>query len=827
MELRAALHASKESGKISRSKPIALDLDGQSSRVVVRVRPASDPALAGFFLVIFDEIDEPKTAASAGEDEQTPSTVRELEAELDLYKQRLQSIIEEYETTQEEMRASNEELQSANEELRSTMEELETSREELQSMNEELATLNQENRHRVEELSQLSGDLNNLLTATDIATLFLDRELRIVRYTPRVGELFNVRNSDLGRPLSDLTHRLADGKLQEEARRVLDRLTPEEREVHSESGRCYLLRVRPYRSPEDRIEGVVITLIDITERKHAEEALRQSEEQLAAELAIMRRLHAMVARLLVSPDLNTALGEVLSATIEITNARMGNVQLYDAQNDTLEIVAQQGFGQEFLDRFRSVDTSDSSACSRAMQTKERVVIEDVQSDPAYEPYRDIAADAGYRGVQSTPLVSRSGELLGILSTHYGEPHRPSKRDLQQLDLYSRQAADFIEHVRDGEALRRADRRKDEFLAMLAHELRNPLAPISSGLEVLKMARQDPAVIEDVRETMERQLQQMVRLVDDLLDVSRIAGGKLQLRTRRVELADVVRESIAATRTFIEDAQHDLAVAVSDEPIVLEADNARLTQVLCNLLSNAAKYTPEKGRIRLSVERQGNEAVITVQDSGIGILPENADRIFEMFGQIDGQSAAGHTGLGIGLTLVKSIVEMHGGTVAMRSEGPGQGSEFTVRLPILEQQATSAAAAPTNEGEQSPGGHRVLIVDDNKAAVQTLSMLVKMLGNDVRLSHCGAEALDAAREFEPDVVFLDLGMPEMDGFEVARRIRRQPWGRRATLVALTGWGKAEDRRKTKQAGFDHHLVKPADRSSLESILAQHREAPDRG
>ncbi|HEX6984029.1 MAG TPA: ATP-binding protein, partial [Planctomycetaceae bacterium] len=381
--------------------------------------------------------------------------------------------------------------------------------------------------------------------------------------------------------------------------------------------------------------------------------------------------------------------------------------------------------------------------------------------------------------------------------------------------------DISRHVLAREALADADRRKTEFLATLGHELRNPLAPIRTGLELVKLAGDDPAVVGETLGTMERQVGQMVRLIDDLLDVSRITQGKLRLRTCRVALADVVRDAVEAARPVIDEAGHDLAVTLPEGPVHLDADPARLAQVISNLLNNAAKYTPEGGRIRLSAERQGGDAVVAVRDDGIGIPAGMLDRIFEMFAQIDRQMETGYKGLGIGLTLVKRLVEMHDGTVEVRSEGEGLGSEFCVRLPVVvEPSADMPQAGPDIVG-LGGGGLRILVVDDNRAAADLLGKIVRMLGNEVRTAYDGEQAVKAAAEFLPEVVLMDLGMPKMDGYQAAREIRRRPWGEGVFLVALTGWGQEEDRMRTQEAGFDRHLVKPAEPAALRALFDEVR------
>jgi PAS domain S-box-containing protein len=425
----------------------------------MHVGPALEPEHEGFALIIFEEraVQTPAEAAQTfPSDQRDAARIQQLENEIDQSRQRLQAIVEEYETGQEEMKASNEEMQSTNEELRSTMEELETSKEELQNINEELQTVNQENRHKVEELGQLTNDLNNLLSATGFATLFLDRALHILRFTPKVSELFSARVTDRGRPISDLTHRLGYPELQSDAESVLRTLTPIEREVQDDERRWYLTRVLPYRSAEDRIEGMVVTFVDITRRVIAENALRESETRLSAELEAMQHLHDLVRRLQASRDLSTALADILDSAIGITGADMGNIQLLDPSSNTLEIAAQRGFAPSFLEHFRTVSSDTGSACGRALASGKRVVIEDVETDRQFEPHRMAASTAGYRAVQSTPLVGRDGRTIGVLSTHYAAVHSPSERDLRMLDLYARQAADFVESSRSDERLRESE-----------------------------------------------------------------------------------------------------------------------------------------------------------------------------------------------------------------------------------------------------------------------------------------------------------------------------------------------------------------------------------
>ncbi|MBL9123647.1 MAG: response regulator, partial [Planctomycetaceae bacterium] len=368
-------------------------------------------------------------------------------------------------------------------------------------------------------------------------------------------------------------------------------------------------------------------------------------------------------------------------------------------------------------------------------------------------------------------------------------------------------------------LSEANRRKTEFLATLAHELRNPLAPIRTGLELMKLAPDDRTTLEEARSMMERQALQMVRLIDDLLDVARITQGKLQLRKSPIDLADVLNTSIEASSPLIDESGHKLTVDAPKEPIALVADPSRLAQVISNLLNNAAKYTAQGGRIWLTVRREGETVVISVKDTGMGIPPDMQHRVFEMFAQIDGPLERGYTGLGIGLTLVKRIVEMHGGTIEVQSAGANQGSEFIVRLPLSGEEAGSGLGQRSPAEDTAPlPPTRILVVDDNKDAAEMLRGVLTLLGHEVRVVHDGVAAVAAAEQYRPRVVLMDLGMPRMNGFEAAQQIRQQPWGQKMVLVALTGWGQLEDRQRSQAAGFDYHVTKAADPEVLQQLLA---------
>lgn len=363
--------------------------------------------------------------------------------------------------------------------------------------------------------------------------------------------------------------------------------------------------------------------------------------------------------------------------------------------------------------------------------------------------------------------------------------------------------------------RDADRRKDEFLATLAHELRNPLAPISNAASMLKLAHGDREISARATNMIERQLTHMVRLIDDLLDVSRISRGKLELRRERIELAAVIYQAIETCVAMAESANQKITVTMPPQPVYLDVDSVRLSQVVSNLLNNACKFAGQGGFINLSVVTTGSDVVIAVKDNGIGIPSAMLGSIFEMFAQVDQSLERSQSGLGIGLTLVKRLVELHDGSIEARSEGLGKGSELVVRLPITADQVPPLETV--NRATQQSISHRILIVDDNLDGAESLAEVLRLSGNETFVAHDGEAAVDAAETYRPDVILLDIGMPKLNGFDACRRIREKPWAEKTLIIATTGWGQDEDRRKSAEAGFDSHFVKPVDLAELMTLL----------
>ena len=565
-------------------------------------------------------------------------------------------------------------------------------------------------------------------------------------------------------------------------------------------------------------------------RRDAAQVVRQSDQRLRADLDAMTRLQRIGTLFVSQGNLEPVLGEIVDAAMAIAEADFGNIQLLDSTTGDLRIAAHRGFEPSWVEYWNSVSAGRGS-CGTAIERGERVIVEDVTTSPIFvgTPALDVQLRAGVRAVQSTRLVSRSGRVLGMFSTHYRKPHRPDDRALRLLDLLARQAADIVERacseaaLRDSEErLRAADRRKDEFLATLAHELRNPLAPIRTGLELIRLAGSVPVAVERVRAVMERQIGHMVHLIDDLLDISRITSGKIDLQRQLLPLADLVEGAVEATRTIVSERRMTLDVQLPDAPCLLDVDRTRFVQVLSNLLHNAAKFSPPGGRIEVSAnigtsgDADRRELLLTVADGGIGIAPELMPRVFDLFSQGEGMAGPGQGGLGIGLALVRRLVELHGGHVEAHSEGQNRGTQIVIRMPLSE--VVPPVVWALRDGEAKLIACRVLIVDDNDDAAQMLAELVKTLGGAAQVANDGPTALSRLADFQPDIVLLDIGMPRMDGYETCRRIRQTPGGRDLLVIALTGWGQEDDKQRAVEAGFDLHLAKPADPVAVQNLLA---------
>jgi PAS domain S-box-containing protein len=545
------------------------------------------------------------------------------------------------------------------------------------------------------------------------------------------------------------------------------------------------------------------------ERRRAEEGVRRQNERL--------RLLWEAASVLLSTDEPDAMLRGLFAKIA---PHFGldpyfNFMVNDA-GDGLRLQSCLGIPEEAARSIARLEFGEALCGTVAVPRQPVVATRIQQSD---DPEAQLVKSFGIRAYAWNPLLA-GDRLLGTLSFASRSRDEFDAEEVDFLRTICQYVTATYERLRLIGQLLEADRRKDEFLATLAHELRNPLAPIRNALEIMRLAEDDGQAVGDARGLMERQLGQMVRLIDDMLDVSRITRGKLQLRRERIELAAVVNNAVETSRPLIEAAGHELSVILPPGPVHLDADPTRLAQVFANLLNNAAKFTNPGGRICLTAERQGGDVVVSVRDNGIGIPADRLPRLFEIFSQVAPALERSRGGLGIGLSLVKGLVEMHGGSVEGRSGGSGRGSEFLVRLPVSAEAPADGPARPGDpEGPAAPARCRILVVDDLRDAADTLALLLQMRGHDVRAARDGLEAVAAAEAFLPEVVLLDIGLPKLNGYQAARRIRQQPWGRGMTLVALTGWGQEEDKRRASEAGFDHHLTKPVDPAALEELLAE--------
>jgi two-component system, chemotaxis family, CheB/CheR fusion protein len=748
---------------------VRIDVDGEIGSYRVTIRAARNRGGAPTSLLVsFESVDVPQVAGA----EETSTEidigsvpheqVAALESELNYTRESLQSAIEELETSNEELQAANEELLASNEELQSTNEEL-------QSVNEELYTVNAEYQRKIDELTELNNDMDNLLSSTDVGTIFLDAKLQVRKMTPQIGETFNLLPTDIGRPIESFTHTIDHPELMADLRRVLEREDPIEREIRDREGRAFFMRVLPYRA-KGTVVGVVLTLIDVSGLKAAEDALFHERYLLNSLLSSVRD--------------SIYFRDVHGRYIRANSPMASRLGIADPQ----KLVGKTPF--EICKPALAMTIHEKDDAVLSTGTPQHYLVEQHASDQGR-----IAWDLATR----LPLQDRDGDVVGVIGV---------LRDITKEKLAE-------------EEIKKSVERRDQFLAMLSHELRNPLGAIVMALTVLR-DNGSPEHRASLLKTLERQSSQMARLLDDLLEASRVTQDKIELRRQIVDLGAVARDAADAVRAAMDGRGVEFAIDVDAQPLWVDGDPARLQQIQVNMLSNAAKYTPPRGHVRLEVRRDGDEAVVSVRDDGAGIANEMLDKVFDLFVQSDRTLDRSDGGLGLGLTLVRSLVTMHGGSVCAKSDGEGTGAEFVVRLPL--------APAPSDEASLPARrrpfrrGARVVVIEDNDDSRDLLCHLLRVSGFDARGAYDGPEGLALIQDVHPDVAFVDLGLPGIDGFEVARRVRRDPQLDGIWLIALTGYGQTADRERAFEAGFDEHVVKPLAPEKLTQMLADGDPSP---
>jgi two-component system, chemotaxis family, CheB/CheR fusion protein len=652
--LRSALQQAEESASAVRSEGLQVRSNGGFREVnleVLRIGPQGSRNRS--FLILFEDAqwrrrvemaprqDEPQEfEISAIDQEDSAAYVARLKQELEATREYLQSLLEQQEAANEGLQSANEEIQSSNEELQSINEELQTTKEEIQSSNEELTTVNEELAERNDELNQANNDLVNFLSSAQLVLLMLGSDLRIRWFTPQAERMLHLISTDVGRPVGDIRLPIDAPDLEQLLREVIDTASAKELEVRDRKGQWYSLRLRPYKTMDNKIDGAVVALIDVDPLKRTKDALEQ-----------------------------------------------------------------------------------------------------------------------------------------------------------------------------------ANRHKDEFLAMLAHELRNPLAPLRSQLELLRSGGAGEIVLGESIDVMHRQVERLTKLVDELLDAARVSQGRIELKAEAVDMATIASSVVELISDAVRDRHLDFSVEYPAEPVYVFGDPVRLEQAITNLVNNAVKYTDPGGKVRLLLKKQDGRAIIKCSDTGIGIAKEMLPKVFNLFVQSDVSYGRDRGGLGIGLALVRQIAELHNGEVVAASAGLGQGSEFTLRLPLHEGPVETSASTTSISAPRSSTNKtlQVLIVDDNVDAARTIAILLKRLGHEVKTASTGPAALELLKEFTPDVAVLDIGLPGMDGCELAQHIRMLPGFEETPLVALTGYSQESDHRRFREAGFDEHLVKPVPLSALQTIL----------
>ncbi|NUO51794.1 MAG: PAS domain-containing protein [Polyangiaceae bacterium] len=736
-------------------KGLRMAVNGEDRLWRLAVRPISNKRGHAGHLLVTIEPSEPDAASAARHEidmgDVSKSNLSTLEDELRYTKESLQNTIEELETSNEELQSINEEMLAANEELQSTNEEL-------QSVNEELYTVNAEYQRKIAQLTELTNDMDNLLQSTDVGTVFLDRSLSIRKFTPRVAEVFNLLPQDVGRPIAAFSNTLCHPGLADDLDTVLRTSEPLEREVRDASGDWFFLRILPYKSG-GAVDGVVLTLIDIATLKAAEDAL-------------FRERHLL-----------DGLMESLPDAIYFKDGNGAFVRLNRAMARRLGVMnPSDAVGK------KPSDFLPAEMAAALEEADARVLAGEDQT------YRlEQAGQTGFWYMATRqPLRDRAGNIVGMFGV---------SRDVSE----QKQAEDEI---------KQSVVRRDQFLAMLSHELRNPLSAIVSASKLLGDGHVDDATL--AANVIARQSRHMARLLDDLLEASRVTQNKINLDRRIVDVRPIAKEAVEAVKASFADRGINLRLALGDSPALVDGDPARLQQVLVNLLGNAAKYTQRGGEASLAVTKEGSHIALIVRDNGAGIPRKHLRTIFDMFFQGEGSLPPGDSGMGLGLALVRALIDMHGGHVSAQSDGPGQGSTFIVRLPQALALAPSAPPTPKRRIRWK-AGKRIVLVDDNIDGCAMLMTLLSRAGCEVHCAHDGLTGIELIDRVRPDVALIDIGLPGTSGYEVARRLRSCEEHDDLYIVAVTGFGRPADRAAALQAGFDEHVTKPLHPDDLHGLL----------
>ena len=676
-------------------------------------------------------------------------------------RENLQATIEELETSNEELQATNEELIASNEELQSTNEEL-------HSVNEELYTVNAEHQHKIGELAELNQDMNHLLENTDVATVFLDRELRVRRFTSRVKNVFDLVEHDIGRPIRSFLPKFAVTDLEARLQRVLENDEPQECETTADDGTSYLMRMLPYRAM-DCVDGVVLMLVDVSS------------------LEVLRDRLRWMSAIVESTD-DAIIGQDLNGLITTWNAgaqRLYGYAPHEAIGKHVSILIPEERRHEIEEYHASI------AAGERLHTRDTI---------------RVCQDGTQLHVSLTvsPVYDSHNRLIGI----------------------SKIARDVSERIAMENEIRDQVQQREAFLATLSHELRNPLNAALNASRLIRDERTDEFTRNQAAEIVERQITMTRTLLVDLLDMSRISQGKIELKLDHVDLCALIQNVRETVESDISRHARQLICSVPDDPLLVVGDPMRLLQVQVNLISNAAKYSPVDTDVHVSITRDADWALIAVTDEGVGIPSDQLERIFDPFVQISETQGQSDGGLGVGLTLVKALVEEHGGRIEASSEGLGKGSTFRVWLPALDTEANDQEDSPPsmtvsdgeNDGENIVP-RRIVLIEDIDDSRRMLRSLLSLDGHIVYAQPDGESGVDAIAQHQPDIALVDIGLPGIDGYEVAKRTRQNPKCDQTVLIALTGFGRQMDIDKALAAGFDCHLVKPIDPDRLARIIQE--------